>query len=154
MDSEEVSEQITPEMESMAEQKARDRARTQRWDLDIAVFLFAILIIVMILLFQEIGIEIVAPVAIFGLAMVWLVGWRRGNQLYGRFYREEMTKLKRESKATIKETADETDRLPSHVFPTVAVCPSYASAQNALSVDPVPPAPETSPPIVGGVQAA
>ncbi|MEE8360479.1 MAG: hypothetical protein V3S04_06075, partial [Candidatus Omnitrophota bacterium] len=30
------------------------------------------------------------------LVMVWLVGWRRGRQLYERFYEEELVKLKQE----------------------------------------------------------
>ena len=39
-----------------------------------------------------IGIGIVAPVSVFGLASVWLVGWRRGRQAYQRFYDEELAK--------------------------------------------------------------
>ncbi len=96
MDEAEVAKQASEENEQLAARRARDRARTARWDLDIAVFLFAVLIIVMILLFQGIEIEIVAPVAIFGLAMVWLVGWRRGRQLYQGFYEEELAKLEQE----------------------------------------------------------
>jgi len=49
-------------------------------------------IIVIILSFQGIGIEIVAPIAFFGLAMAWLVGWREGRQLYERFYDEELSR--------------------------------------------------------------
>ncbi len=66
----EITKWIRPETERKATQKARDRAKAAMWDLDIAIFLFAVLIIVIILLFQGIGIAIVAPVAIFGLAMV------------------------------------------------------------------------------------
>jgi len=100
VDQAEGTQQVSPEMEQTASQRAKDRARPARWDLDIAVFMFAILIIVIILLFQEITLEIVAPVAIFGLAMVWLAGWRRGKQLYQRFYEEELIKLERELIAT------------------------------------------------------
>ncbi|MFC2041179.1 hypothetical protein ACFLTY_02520, partial [Chloroflexota bacterium] len=76
--------------------------------LDIAVFLFGVLAIIIILLFEGIGTEIVAPVAVFGLAMVWLVGWRQGRQLYGRFYDEELVKLERELKRTVEKTVEET----------------------------------------------
>ncbi len=114
MEEKKVTEQVSTEAEVMAAQKARDRANVARWDLDIAVFLFAVLIIVMILLFQGIEIEVVAPIAIFGLAMVWLVGWRRGRQLYKRFYEEELIKLKMDSEdkekklpATLDETIEE-----------------------------------------------
>ena len=106
--------QADKEIEKLAAKRARERARTARWDLDIAVFLFAVLIIVVILLFQGIGIEIVAPVALFGLAMVWLVGWRRGRQLYNGFYEEELVRLQqalaeqeKKAKATIEETVEE-----------------------------------------------
>ncbi len=105
----EVPKDTTKEMEMTAAQRAMDRSRNARWDLDIAVFLFAVLIIVIILLFQEVATEIVSPVAIFGLAMVWLVGWRRGKQLYGRFYAEELSKLESESKhkGVVEETVEE-----------------------------------------------
>lgn len=103
---------LGPEMERAAAQRAGDRAKAARWDLDVAVFLFAVLIIIIILLFQDVGLEIVAPVAIFGLAMVWVVGWRRGKQLYGRFYDEERLKLKQELKkvveGVVKEKIEET----------------------------------------------
>ncbi len=111
MDNAEDAKQVSPEMERMAAQRARDRASAARWDLDVAVFLFGILIIVIILLFQGIGIGVVAPVAIFGLAMVWLVGWKRGRQLYQRFYDEELLKLEQEARkaagpAIIEETIE------------------------------------------------
>jgi len=105
IDKAEVAESVSPEMEQTAAQRARDRARNARWDLNVAIFLFAILILVIILVtYTKMGIEIVAPVAIFGLAMVWLVGWRRGRQLYGRFYDEELSKLQYELKRTVKGT--------------------------------------------------
>ncbi|MFC1934210.1 hypothetical protein ACFLWC_06975 [Chloroflexota bacterium] len=107
MDEAEDAKQVSPEMERTAAQRARDRAQASRWDLDIAVFLFAVLIIIIILLFQDIGIEIVAPVAVFGLAMVWLVGWRRGKQLYQRFYDEEILKLERGLKRAVRGAVEE-----------------------------------------------
>ena len=91
MEEAEVTKRISPEMESRAARRARDRAKTAGWDLDIALLLFAVLIIVIILSFQGIGIEIVASVAIFGLALTWFVGWRKVRQLYQRFYDEEIS---------------------------------------------------------------
>jgi len=92
----EVSEEKREEIKKLATTRAKVRARVAKWDLNIAIFLFAVLIIVIILLFQNIGIEWVAPIAIFGLAMVWLVGWRRGRELYKAFYDEELAKLEQE----------------------------------------------------------
>ena len=113
MDEAEVNKQVNPEqadseIERTAAQRARDRAEAARWDLNIAIFLFAVLITVIILLFQGIGIEIVAPVAIFGLVMVWLVGWRRGRQLYQRFYDEELFKLEQELRKAVRGAVGET----------------------------------------------
>jgi hypothetical protein len=103
-----ISQQVLLKIIGIAEQKARDRADAARWDLDIAVFAFSVLIIVMILLSEEVRIEIVGIAAIAGLAMVWLAGWDRGRKMYERLYDEELTKLKQELKITVKEATQET----------------------------------------------
>ena len=103
----EGTKEVRAELEQIADGRARDRAKAATWNLDIAVFLFAILIIIIILLFQDISIEIVAPVALFGLVMVWLVGWRRGRQLYQRYYGYELLKLRQETEGMVKATAEE-----------------------------------------------
>ncbi len=108
MDEAKVTKQFSPDMEQLAARRARDRANAARWNLDIAIFSFVVLIIVIILLFQEIRIEVVAPVAIFGLAMVWLVGWRQGRQLYPRFYDEELSKLEQELEKGVTEIIEKT----------------------------------------------
>ena len=92
---------VSLEMAQTAAQRARYRAKAARWDLDVAVFFFAILAIVIILLFQEIGIEFVAPSAVLGLAMGWLMGWRKEKQIYGFFYEEELSKLDQELEKTM-----------------------------------------------------
>ncbi len=109
MDEAKVTKDVRPEMERAAAQRARDRANAARWDLNVAVFLFAILILVIILVtYTKMGIEVVAPVALFGLVMVWLVGWRRGKQLYHRFYDEELSKLEQKVKKAVKGIVDKT----------------------------------------------
>ena len=108
MDNAEATQQVSPEMEQMAVRRAKDRVNPARWDLDIAVFMFAVLIIVIILLFQGVGLEITAPVAIIGLALCWIIGWRRGRQLYRRYYDEELLKLEMASRKTTEGTLEET----------------------------------------------
>ena len=98
----EVTKQANPEMQQKAAQKARDRAKTARWDLDVAVFFFAVLATVIILLFQGIGVEVIAPAALVGLAMGWLMGRRKGKQAYQRFYDEELSKLEKELEKTMR----------------------------------------------------
>jgi len=92
--------------EQKAVRAAQLRARSARWDLDIALFLFSVLIIVIILLFQHMSIEVVGPVAALGLASVWLFGWMRGKGLYKRFYEEEMAKLGQPEHLTIEFSDD------------------------------------------------
>lgn len=106
----EVTNQISPKMKQTAAQRARQRSQTARWDLDVAVFFFAVLIIVTILLFQGMGIEVVAPSAIAGLAAGWLMGWRKGKQAYDFFYKEEIARLESELEKAItilEETIEE-----------------------------------------------
>ena len=101
MDEAELTKQVSPEMERTVAQRARDRAKAARWDLDVAVFLFAILATVIILSFQGIGVEVTAPAAIFGLAMGWLIGWGKGKQAYVRFYNEDLSKQEKEIEKTM-----------------------------------------------------
>ena len=103
----EVSEPVSKEKEELAIQRAKERARTARWDLNIAIFLFAVLIIVIVLLFQGVTLEVVAPIAVIGLGLVWLVGWRQGRQLFERFREEELTKLEYERSKKVEETVEE-----------------------------------------------
>ena len=104
----EAIEQLSQEIRQTSEQRARDRANAARWDLDVAVVTFAILAIVVILLFQGIEIEVVAPASMFGLAMAWFMGWKKGNQLYERFYDEELEKLEQELSKIVQGIVDET----------------------------------------------
>ena len=93
MDEPENTKQLSPRIEHLAMQMARNRANVTKWGLNVAIFLFTILITIIILTSQGIGIGIVAPLAISGLAMAWLVGWRQGRRLYQRFYAEELLSL-------------------------------------------------------------
>jgi hypothetical protein len=90
---EEHKENRSEEIKRLALTRAKERARIARWDLDVAVFLFMVLILVVILLYQGFGIEVVAPIALFGLSMVWLIGWRRGQRLFQVFFDEEIARL-------------------------------------------------------------
>jgi len=81
------------ETEQVATERATDKARTARWDLWVAILAYAVLTAVVLLKLEGFSTEIVALVAIFGLAMVWFMGWRRGKQLYKRFYDEELHQL-------------------------------------------------------------
>ena len=82
--------QLSDEVKQIVAARARDRAASGRWDLNIAVLLFAVLILVIILTFSGVGIVIVAPVSVLSLASVWFIGWRRGKKLYAIYYKQEL----------------------------------------------------------------
>ena len=94
IDLEEAVEQKNPEkVERLAAKVARSRTNISMWDLNVVIFLFGVLVIVIILISLDIDTIVVAPVAISGLAMVWLMGYRRGKRLFQQFYSEELTGL-------------------------------------------------------------
>ena len=111
MSTSEPGKQVTPEMERAAARRARDRANSAKWSLEVAVFLFAILIIVVILLFEGLGVEIVGPVALVGLVLVWVIGWRQGKKMYQPFFDEEVELLQQK----MKEITDVEDTIEEQV---------------------------------------
>ncbi|MFC1953280.1 hypothetical protein ACFLWR_04025 [Chloroflexota bacterium] len=102
----EDNEQINREKEliQVATEKAEYRART---DLDVAVFFFAILCIIVILLSEGIQFEILAPIAALGLVLGWVMGWRKGKLAYEHFYDEELATLKYQQLGTAEGTLEE-----------------------------------------------
>ncbi len=128
----EDTKQLSPEAETAAMQRARERANVARWQLNVAVVLFAILIIIMVLLSQGIGINVVAPVAILGLTTVWLMGWRRARQLYQHFYGEELSNLEQKPE---EEALDLSSPLTPRELETLSyVALGYANKQIAIEL--------------------
>ena len=76
------AKQASSEMEQATMQKARNKTKVEMWNRDVTVFAFAILIIVVILLFNEVRTEIMAAAALFGLLGLWLMGRLQGRQSY------------------------------------------------------------------------
>ncbi len=109
MSESEAEKQAITEMERIASQTARKKSNSGRWDLDVALALFAVLILVVILLFGGASTMIVGPIAIFGLLIAWLMGWRKGKRLYSQYYIEELHRLRYKMSRVVKEaeTVDE-----------------------------------------------
>lgn len=93
------------EPEKLAAARAKEKVRAVRWDISVAVYVFASLVAVIILRLEGIAIEIVAIIAIAGLSMFWFMGWRRGKQLFRRFYDEELLHLQEVSGVKKAEAA-------------------------------------------------
>jgi len=81
----------------LAAKRARLRAKTVGWDFTMAIAAYAILTAVIILRFEGFGTEFVAPIAILGLAMILFIHKRRGEQLFERYYAEELLELQEHS---------------------------------------------------------
>ncbi|MFC2071865.1 response regulator transcription factor [Chloroflexota bacterium] len=88
----EVSE-INPAVESVILRLAESRANNTKWDVNILVFLFTILISIIILISLNIDTFIVAMVAVVGLGLVLLFGNRRSKSLVRHYYAEEVGNL-------------------------------------------------------------
>ena len=93
--------------EILVTQLARNKTNVAKWDFSILIFLFAVLIIVIILTSLNIDTIIVASAAIIGLAAVWLAGWRRDTRLFPHYYEEVLSDLQpepsQEANALIKQ---------------------------------------------------
>ena len=95
------------EIERIAAQQAQDKAKTGAWTADLVAFMFTILLIIIILGFEGIRIEISAVVAVLGLSMGWVAGWRQGRRLYKIYYDEELRGLGAEPKEIVETTVEE-----------------------------------------------
>jgi len=98
MDEAENTKQPSPELDLVAAQMEESEANVVEWGLNIVVFLFAILILIIILTSQGVGTNIVAPLAVLGLAAAWLLGRRRGRRLLQRSYPEQLSSLQHKSR--------------------------------------------------------
>jgi hypothetical protein len=107
MDSTGLTEWVTREMEQAAVKQAKSRTATERWNRDVTVFAFSILIIVVILLESGVGMEIVVPVAVLGLLSIWLMGWLQAKRLYLQIYREELDKLEQTARTIAQDKEEE-----------------------------------------------
>ena len=88
--------EVTRKLEQLAAKRAKDKALSARWNVNIVILSYTVLATIILLRFEDVAIEIVSPVAIVGLAMIWLAGWMRGKKLYKQFYEQELYELREE----------------------------------------------------------
>lgn len=93
MDETEDTKQYGQGIELVAKEIARSKTSIAQWSLGIAMFLFGLLFSIIILVSLGIDTIIVSALAMFGLIIVWFIGWKRGRQMYQRFYGEALTNL-------------------------------------------------------------
>lgn len=120
MDEAEDRKQPSPGIAFVASKIATDKTNIAKWGLNSVVSLFALLIIIIILTSQGIGTSIVAPLAVLGLGAVWLMGWRRGRQLYQSFFTEELSNMQ-------QKPSKEAATLPAQLTPRELQVLTYAA---------------------------
>lgn len=85
---------LKPETIQRVKKNARYKANAARGNLETAIFLFAVLILVIILgVYVRAGLFLVTCAAVIGLVMVWLVRWIRARQLYIYYYEDELERF-------------------------------------------------------------
>ena len=132
MDKAEATKQVSPGIERLAMQRARDKANVAKWGFNVAILSYVILITIIILVSQGIGLNIVATLAVFGLVTVWLMGWRQGSQLRQRFYAEELSSLQQKPS---EEAATLVARLTPREIETLNyVAQGYSNKRIALEL--------------------
>ncbi len=70
--------------------RVRERALSLRWNLNGLMFVYAFLIVVVILTLQNINSAYVAAVAVIGLLFIWLYSSSRLKKLEEQFYQQEI----------------------------------------------------------------
>ena len=93
MERTETTDNLSPIVVSAAIQSARHQANIAKWNLNAVILLFAFLTAIIILTSYGVGIAVVAPLAVFGLAIVWFLGWKRWNKTYPLFYNEALLRM-------------------------------------------------------------
>ena len=94
--------QVSPIIEHLAIQVAKNKADVAKWGINLVIFLFALMVAIIVLTGQGVGTSIVAPIAICGLSTAWLMGWRKGRRLFQHFYAEELLDLREKPTREVK----------------------------------------------------
>jgi DNA-binding CsgD family transcriptional regulator len=77
-------------LRKLLHQRARDSVSSLRWNVKTLIFVYAVLIIVIILTILGLNSLIVASVAVLGLVMIWLFSWLKLRNLEKKFYQQEI----------------------------------------------------------------
>jgi DNA-binding CsgD family transcriptional regulator len=122
-----------PDIEMTAREVARNKANVARWGVNSVVFLFALLIIIIVLVSQDVNMLVITAVAAVGLGYVWYTGWKRGRLLYHSFFEEEMTAARRNVESYKEESAS--PQLTAREMQVLnCIARGYANKQIALEL--------------------
>lgn len=88
-----VTEIVQTATKPLTVHKVKERTKSARWNVNTVIIAFTVLAVVIFMQFQGIAIEIVGPVAILGLSMIWLISWVQAKKTYKVFYERELQQL-------------------------------------------------------------
>ena len=88
-----VTEIVQTATKPLTVHKVKERTKSARWNVNTVIIAFTVLAVVIFMQFQGIAIEIVGPVAILGLSMIWLISWIQAKKTYKVFYEQELQQL-------------------------------------------------------------
>lgn len=88
-----VTEIVKTATKPLTVHKVKERTKSARWNVNTVIIAFTVLAVVIFMQFQGIAIEIVGPVAILGLSMIWLISWIQAKKTYKVFYEQELQQL-------------------------------------------------------------
>jgi len=77
----------------LATRRANMQVATAKWNLNIMMFTYAILVTVILLRLDGLAVQIISPIVIVGLAIICFVAWRQWKRLYKDLYAEELCQL-------------------------------------------------------------
>jgi Ca2+/Na+ antiporter len=83
---------IHPETRKRAALNAKYAANTAKWNLNSAIFLFGIIILVIILAMLRVNVWLNGIVAFTGLFLVWVTGQRKAKKLFRHYFEWELAR--------------------------------------------------------------
>jgi DNA-binding CsgD family transcriptional regulator len=109
-------------IQRLLHQRARERAAALRWNTNTLILASVNLTAIIILTLKEVDSSIIALVAVFGLALLWLFSWLQVRRLENRFYEQETRDYTELSSAE-----------PSNGFNGTEASSSVSSAESLLT---------------------
>ena len=122
------------ETEQLAIERAREKARTARWNFNVTILAYAVFAAVVLSSFWGVATEFVALIAIFGLVMIWFMGWRREKQLFKHLYNEELRQLQEFSRGEKAEALISSPLTPRETEILSHIAYGYMNKQIAVKL--------------------
>jgi curved DNA-binding protein CbpA len=88
----ETTKWLNGQTRQRAARRAQRRAGAQRWTRSSVIFAFAVFAVMLVLALFGVSDWVKIPVAISGITVLWIIGWRKEKELFPGFLDEELAK--------------------------------------------------------------